>query len=85
MSCGSTCTKPHTHPQRPAEAVPHLPSPAQVIASWCTALVALQLRWRQREELLELDDRILRDIGLTREQIERQARRWLSFPRRPRA
>jgi uncharacterized protein YjiS (DUF1127 family) len=30
-------------------------------------------RRRQRQALLELDDRLLRDIGLTREQAEREA------------
>lgn len=77
MSCGSTCTKPHTHPVRPAEAAAHLPSPAQAIASCWAALVALQVRWRRRAALLELSDAQLRDVGLTRAQIEHEARRPL--------
>lgn len=40
-------------------------------------LVALTALWaarrRQRRELRELDDRLLRDIGLTREQVLREA------------
>jgi uncharacterized protein YjiS (DUF1127 family) len=32
-------------------------------------------RLRQRRILLELDERLLRDIGVTREQAEREARK----------
>jgi uncharacterized protein YjiS (DUF1127 family) len=32
-------------------------------------------RWRQRQALLDLDDRLLRDIGITREQAKREARK----------
>jgi uncharacterized protein YjiS (DUF1127 family) len=35
----------------------------------------LQLR-RERKALLELDDRLLVDIGVTREEAERQSRKW---------
>jgi uncharacterized protein YjiS (DUF1127 family) len=30
-------------------------------------------RWRQRQALLDLDDRLLDDIGITREQAARHA------------
>ena len=40
------------------------------------ALARLWQRRRQRQALLELDDRLLKDIGLTREQAQRQAARW---------
>lgn len=33
-------------------------------------------RRRGRQALLELDDRLLKDIGVTREQAERQSRKW---------
>jgi len=33
-------------------------------------------RRRQRQALLELDDRLLKDIGLTREQLQREVRKW---------
>ena len=76
MSCGSTICTPSDpqllQPARPASA-PHLPSPF----GWFATLVQLQTGWRRREELRELDDRILRDVGLTREQVEREARIWL--------
>jgi uncharacterized protein YjiS (DUF1127 family) len=32
-------------------------------------------RWRQRQALLDLDDKLLRDIGITRDQAEREARK----------
>lgn len=32
--------------------------------------------WRQRNELRHLSDAQLRDIGLTRDQANREARRW---------
>jgi uncharacterized protein YjiS (DUF1127 family) len=36
-------------------------------------------RWRQRQALLELDDRLLRDIGITRAEAIREARKgfWI--------
>ncbi len=34
-------------------------------------------RRRERHALLELDDRLLDDVGMTREDAERQARKWL--------
>ena len=72
MTCGSTtCTPTHPpflQPARPASAL-HLPSPF----GWFSLLVNWQTRWRRRAELRDLDDRILRDVGLTREQIEHTA------------
>lgn len=75
MSCGSTtCTPPPTRTLRPADPVPlRLPGPF----GWFRLLVELQSRWRRREELRELDDRILRDVGLTRDQVAREARAGL--------
>jgi len=31
-------------------------------------------RWQQRQALLDLQDRLLEDIGITREEAEREAR-----------
>jgi uncharacterized protein YjiS (DUF1127 family) len=33
-------------------------------------------RRRERQALLELDDRLLADVGVSRQQAERQARKW---------
>lgn len=78
MSCGSTCSRSHppilqarpVRQTRPAAAW-HLPSPFEVFG-W---LVELQRLWRRREELRDLSDAQLRDVGLRRDQIEREARR----------
>jgi uncharacterized protein YjiS (DUF1127 family) len=40
---------------------------------WIVRLRRMRDRWRQRQALLALDDRLLRDIGITREQAEREA------------
>ncbi len=78
MSCGSTiCTPSPTPDLQRARKAPHLPSPAESLVRWFAVLVHLQLCWREREELRELEDRILRDVGLTREQVERASRRRL--------
>jgi uncharacterized protein YjiS (DUF1127 family) len=70
MSCGNTCSQSQPQMLRPdlAAAPWHLPSPF----SW---IVYLQARWRIREELMSLNDMQLRDVGLTRAQIESELRR----------
>ncbi len=40
---------------------------------WLSALFAMNERWRQRQELMELDDRMLADIGISREEARREA------------
>lgn len=39
------------------------------------AVYGLQQRYEQRRELAELDDRMLKDIGLTRAQVEKELAR----------
>ena len=85
MSCGSTtCTPSPTPDLQSARQAPHLPSPAESLVAWLAVLVRLQLGWREREELRDLEDRILHDVGLTREQVEHEARLWSIFHRHPR-
>jgi uncharacterized protein YjiS (DUF1127 family) len=43
------------------------------LARWLAALLRMEERWRQRQDLLKLDDHLLRDIGITREQARREA------------
>ena len=74
MSCGSTIS-PSTQLWKALERTPthassrHVPSPF----GWISALIRMEARWRQRRTLLELDDHLLRDIGITRQQAEREA------------
>ena len=48
--------------------------------TWLAKTVGAVLRWRdrvrQRHALGLLDDARLRDIGLTRDQVERERRKW---------
>jgi uncharacterized protein YjiS (DUF1127 family) len=51
--------------------------PASIITSWCAAIRNLVLRWARAQiafqDLLRLDDRALKDIGLTRGDVYRTA------------
>jgi uncharacterized protein YjiS (DUF1127 family) len=71
MSCGSTTYSRSALPrvQVAQPATVHVPSPF----GWIPPLQWMHDRWRQRQALLKLDDRLLRDIGITREQAEREA------------
>jgi len=73
MSCGSAaCSSAITVqiPQRRAQA--HR-SFADLAVHWIVYTIECQERWRQRQALLELDDRLLRDIGISREQAIQEA------------
>ena len=50
---------------------------ASVLSRWLAALVRMHARRRQHQALLDLDDRLLRDIAVTRAQAEREAGRPL--------
>ena len=46
------------------------------ILHWCRTAYRLgEERYRQRRQLMEMDDRQLKDIGITREQAEQEARK----------
>ena len=36
---------------------------------WLSAVIEMHERWRQRQTLMELDDRMLADIGITRDEL----------------
>jgi uncharacterized protein YjiS (DUF1127 family) len=77
MSCGSTqCSSslPYSSPQTLA-----IPAPFTGWGRMCWRVAARLLRLYdrqlQRRMLLELDDRMLTDIGLTREQAQTEGRK----------
>ena len=49
----------------------------EVLHSLTTACRLCRERYRQRRQLLEMDDRELKDIGITREQAEQEGRKPL--------
>jgi uncharacterized protein YjiS (DUF1127 family) len=79
MSCGSG-TFPPTVSSIAANdrARSGLPARASPVA-WLSALKRMHERWRQRQALLALDDRLLRDIGITRAEAMREAEKgfWI--------
>ena len=60
--------------------VPHTPArqwrqaaiTIALLPRWLAALRGMHARWCQRRDLRELDDHLLRDIGITREQAQRE-------------
>jgi uncharacterized protein YjiS (DUF1127 family) len=72
MACGSiTCSPIGVVPQ----VGPSLPSPRHDrLALWFAALARMYDRHLQRQELAELSDHLLRDIGMSREEALREAR-----------
>jgi uncharacterized protein YjiS (DUF1127 family) len=77
MSCGSTrCSSSLSYPSLQSL---EIPAPFTGWGRMCWRLVARLLRLydrqQQRRVLLELDDHMLADIGLTREQAETEGRR----------
>ena len=44
-----------------------------VLPQWLATLLRMRERWRQRQDLRELDDHQLRDIGITRKQAKHEA------------
>jgi uncharacterized protein YjiS (DUF1127 family) len=67
MSCThASCSRSNLQTAPPVTVpAPVLPSPF----GWLPLLVQWQHRWRLHDELRDLDDRTLRDVGLTREQL----------------
>lgn len=70
MSCGGTCSQSNPPALRSGPVTAwHLPSPSEWLVGWLVRLVEQQRRWRRHEELRDLSDAQLRDVGLTREQV----------------
>jgi len=58
---------------KPATGLLGLPSPAEALLGLWRLLIVWNGRWQDREQLREMDPRILRDIGLSRRDVEREA------------
>jgi len=73
MSCGSATRSRSTTPKIGVVQLlaARVPSPF----GWVQALERMRDRWQQRQALLDLEDRLLDDIGITREEAQRQARK----------
>jgi uncharacterized protein YjiS (DUF1127 family) len=73
MPCGATVLHSKQSwsplPRRSLSATAFVP----LMRGWLVALVRLHERSCQRRTLHDLDDHLLRDIGVTREQAEREA------------
>lgn len=74
MSCNRTaCISTETTIPAPNSAFVH--EGAERLVGWLEAISGMFDRRRQRQALLELDDHLLDDIGLTREQATKEARK----------
>ncbi len=73
MSCGSATRSRSALPKIGVVRTPavRVPSPF----AWVQFLERMHDRWQQRQALLDLEDRLLDDIGITREEAEREARK----------
>lgn len=58
--------------RKPATAPRSLPSPLEALLGAYHLLLVWTARWQDRERLREMDERMLRDIGLNRPQVERE-------------
>jgi uncharacterized protein YjiS (DUF1127 family) len=74
MSCGSTtCISTETIISTSNSAFVH--QGAERLVQWIEAVSGMFRRRRQRQALLELEDHLLADIGVTRAQAEQEARK----------
>ncbi len=74
MPCGSTTCKSSASinsRQRAVRPAWRVPNPFSLVVR----LDRMHERWRQRQQLLELDEHLLDDIGLTRDQAVEMASR----------
>jgi uncharacterized protein YjiS (DUF1127 family) len=78
MSCDSTTHIPHiptTETIIPTSNSAFVHQGAERLVRWIEAASGMFRRRRERQELLKLEDHLLADVGLTREQAEQEARK----------
>jgi uncharacterized protein YjiS (DUF1127 family) len=74
MSCISATTSSHTWLAFSAHRRKHAAVDLRALFGWVVAPARMREKWRQRQALLGLDDHLLRDIGISREEAEREGR-----------
>jgi uncharacterized protein YjiS (DUF1127 family) len=74
MSCGSTTCNPTNNLEAASTSVPDLRWSWHRPLAWLTGIALGWQRRRQYSELLQLDDRLLADIGLSRLAVEKVRR-----------
>jgi len=57
---------------KPASGQRGLPSPLEALLGFGQLLLRWNARWQEREQLREMDERTLRDIGLSRREVEHE-------------
>jgi uncharacterized protein YjiS (DUF1127 family) len=77
MSCGTALYSNQSWTPRPRRPLSAAAAVLPSLRDSIVAVVRLHERWCQRRALLDLDDRLLRDIGITRRQAEEEARKPL--------
>jgi uncharacterized protein YjiS (DUF1127 family) len=75
MSCANRVTLPAVNVRPPSSVEMDWPWP-DWFRDIAPALARIWQKRRERQALLELDERMLRDIGVSREQAQRQAAKW---------
>jgi uncharacterized protein YjiS (DUF1127 family) len=58
-----------------AQALPSLPSPAQVLARLANVLAVWERRARERKALAEMSNHMLKDLGISRLDAQREAQK----------
>jgi len=76
MSCSTKGHTPDLALRTPVSRESHWPWP-DWFRDLAPGIARLWRMNRERQRLLDLDEHLLRDIGLTREQAEKEAARWL--------
>jgi uncharacterized protein YjiS (DUF1127 family) len=73
MSCGSTTCTSTNYLETASPSFPDLGWSRQIALAWLSKIALGWERRRQRRQLLELDDRLLSDIGISKQQAAEEA------------
>ena len=73
MSCGSTTSNPTNILDAASPSFPDLGWSWKIPLAWLAGIATRWERRRQYRQLLELDDRLLSDIGISRQQAAEEA------------